>query len=235
MMPGGSTLSASASRGEAQPWLLPDRLASATAEMVQRVRRSLVVLHNGSHGVGAGILWGQDDHRRALILTNYHVVAHPWRLPFGRSSQSPLRAELESGAEHPAHLLARDAEVDLALLVIDGGEYTVPDLPAAEIADSHSLRVGQLVLAVGHPWGRRGVVTAGLVSSLTTAQTDGRRGRVEVIRSDARLAPGNSGGPLVDAHGAVVGINTLIVGGDQGIAIPSHVASDFVAQALKET
>jgi serine protease Do len=77
------------------------------------------------------------------------------------------------------------------------------------------------------------MVTAGLVSGLSKAQTRGQRGEVDVIRSDARLAPGNSGGPLIDASGAVLGINTMVVGGDQGIAIPSHVADGFVKQVVK--
>jgi serine protease Do len=87
---------------------------------------------------------------------------------------------------------------------------------------------------VGHPWGQRGAVTAGLISGLSKARRRGRGGEIEIIRSDARLAPGNTGGPLGDASGAVVGINTMIVGGDQGIAIPSHVACAFVEQAVKD-
>jgi len=185
-------------------------LVDAIAEVVQRVQRSLVVLNNGRRGFGAGIIWSRDG----LILTNYHVIAH------GRA-----RVGLADGSEHPAEPVASDPEIDLALLRIEGRE-----LPAALVADSRDLRVGQLVLAVGHPWGQRGVVTAGLVSSLGKAQTRGKRGQVDIIRSDARLAPGNSGGPLVNAAGAVVGINTMIIGGDQGIAVPSHVASSFIEQ-----
>ena len=197
---------------------LPGALTDAAEEVLQRVQRSLVVLHNGRHGVGAGVIWGRNGNAGAYILTNYHVVAH------GRQ----VRAALEDGSEIPTRLVATDEEIDLALLQIQAG-----DLPPAMVADSRSLRVGQLVLAVGHPWGQRGAVTAGLISGLSKAQTRGRRGEVEIIRSDVRLAPGNSGGPLVNAGGAVVGINTMIVGGDQGIAIPSHVAQAFVEQATK--
>jgi serine protease Do len=203
---------------------LPAALTEATAQIVRGVRRSLVVLHNGRQGVGAGVIWGCSGDTGAYIVTNYHVVAH------GRQ----LRAALEEGAslqssEYPARLLATDEEIDLALLYIEA-----KDLAPALIADSRCLQVGQLVLAVGHPWGQRGAVTAGLISGLNKAQTRGRRGEIDIIRSDAHLAPGNSGGPLVDASGAVVGINTMIVGGDQGIAIPSHVASAFVEQTVKE-
>jgi serine protease Do len=197
---------------------LTTSLAEATSEVVRRVQRSLVVLHNGHHGIGAGIIWGNQRSDSSLILTNYHVIAHGRR----------LRAELEDGTEFPARLLAQAPEFDLALLEIDKG-----DLPAALIADSHILRVGELVLAIGHPWGQRSAVTAGLVSGLSTAQTRDPNKSIEIIRSDVNLAPGNSGGPLVNANGAVVGINTMILGGDQGIAVPSHVASAFVEEALK--
>jgi serine protease Do len=203
---------------------LPAALTEAAAQVVRGVQHSLVVLHNSRQGVGAGVIWGRGAGTGAYILTNYHVVAH------GRQ----LRAALEEGAslqssEYPARLVATDEEIDLALLYIEA-----KDPAPAVIADSRRLRVGQLVLAVGHPWGQRGAVTAGLISGLSKAQTHGRRGEIDIIRSDARLAPGNSGGPLVDASGAVVGINTMIVGGDQGIAIPIHVASAFVEQAIKE-
>ncbi len=94
---------------------LTTSLAEATSEVVRRVQRSLVVLHNGHHGVGAGIIWGNHPGNkrsdRSLILTNYHVIAHGRR----------LRAELEDGTEYPARLLAQAPEFDLALLEIDKG------------------------------------------------------------------------------------------------------------------
>jgi len=190
---------------------LSDNLSESIADIVQRVGQSLVVLHNGRKGIGAGIIWGEDG----LILTNFHVIDH----------RRDLQVGLENGDHYPARLISKEPEIDLALLQI-----TAQGLKKAAIS-VRDLRVGQLVFAVGHPWGQRRAVTAGLVSSLGTAETGGRRGQVDVIRSDARLAPGNSGGPLVDAAGAVVGINTMIVGGDQGIALPSHIASDFVEGA----
>jgi serine protease Do len=203
---------------------LPGELADATEQVVRRAQRSLVVLHNGRLGIGAGVIWERSNNKGAFILTNQHVVAQgrQLRVMLAESSQ-------RSNAEYPARLVATDDEIDLALLHIDAS-----DLPPAEIGDSRKARVGQFVLALGHPWGQRGVVTAGLISGLSVARTRGRRDEVEVIRSDARLAPGNSGGPLLDASGAVLGINTMVVGGDQGIAIPSHVADEFVRQALKE-
>jgi serine protease Do len=183
-------------------------------EVAEKVRRSLVVVQGHRFGAGAGIIWRRDG----IILTNNHVV----------NSQAP-RVILADGRVFQASLLARDPEVDLAALRIEAG-----DLEAARIADSRQLRVGQFVLAVGHPWGQRGFVTAGIISALMKASTS-RHGRsVPVIRTDASLAPGNSGGPLIDAAGGVIGINTLIVGGDQSVAVPSHLAEALIARAAPE-
>lgn len=186
--------------------LVPD-----AAAMLARVWLSLVQVRSDPHGAGAGVIWRSDG----LVVTNDHVVGA------GRQFQ----VQLSSGERFPAHVLARHPEVDLAILKVDAR-----NLPTALIADSRDLRVGQLVFAVGHPWGQPRVVTAGLVSALQRAET--RNGKeVPIIRSDALLAPGNSGGPLVNAAGGVVGINTMIVGGDQGLAIPSHLAAEFVKSA----
>lgn len=186
----------------------------ALAHAVQRVQRSLVSIHNGRLGAGAGIIWRGNG----IILTNNHVV----------SGRGPFRVSLADGREFPAELVARKPEADLALLRIPA-----QDLPPALIADSHALQVGQLVMALGHPLGERNFVTAGILSAVSSARSgaDGSQ-HIPVLRSDVRLAPGNSGGPLVNAAGGVIGINTMIVGGDQGIAIPSHLASEFVRQTL---
>jgi len=188
-------------------------LTSAMADTVAGVQRSLVVLQNGRHGFGAGLVWRPDG----VILTNNHVV--------GRSIPHVFTAD---GREFSARLLARDEQIDLALLKFDAD-----DLPAARVADSRDLKVGQLFLAVGHPWGEAGFVTLGCISSLGAARTNDSTRSVDIIRSDVRLAPGNSGGPLVNLAGEVVGINTMIVGGDQGIALPSYVVSQFVEETLR--
>ncbi|MGD2157910.1 MAG: trypsin-like peptidase domain-containing protein [Anaerolineales bacterium] len=190
-------------------------LSQELTELVDRVRTSLVVVKNSRFGAGAGIVWQPDG----LILTNNHVV--------GR--KHPL-VVIGDGREFEADVVARDPEVDLALLQIEA-----ENLSPAQIADSDGLQVGALVFAVGHPWGERGLVTSGIVSALSQAQTRGRRKQIPIIRTDATLAPGNSGGPLVDACGRVVGINTLIVGGDQGVAIPARIAKDFVANAPRRS
>lgn len=96
------------------------------------------------------------------------------------------------------------------------------------------LRIGQIALAIGHPWGQVGAVSAGVISSLGSLPLQGGSGSIVLIRSDVGLAPGNSGGPLMNASGGVIGINTMIVGGDLGVAVPSHVVEAFVADTLGE-
>ena len=179
-------------------------------ELVQRVLPSLVVVRGHRFGAGAGIVWDANG----LILTNNHVVGR--RLPI---------VLLQNDQEYESRLLARDPDVDLALLSIDATNLT-PLKPA-----SISPRVGEMVFAFGHPWGQRNAVTRGIVSALVSAQN--RRGdKLPVIRSDAPLAPGNSGGPLVNASGEVVGINAMIIGGDQSVSIAASVARDFVNKTL---
>ena len=180
-------------------------------EFVQRVMPSLVVVRGQRFGAGSGIVW----NAAGLILTNNHVV--------GRRNPVVI---LQDNREYESRLLARDPDVDLALLSIDATGLT-PLAPAPA-----SPRVGEMVFAFGHPWGQRNTVTRGIVSALVTAQN--RRGeKLPVVRSDVPLAPGNSGGPLVNAKGEVVGINAMIIGGDQSVSIASSVAIDFVKKAIR--
>jgi len=186
-------------------------LDEAFASVVQEVQRSLVVIQSGRFGAGAGVIWQSNG----LILTNFHVVAH-----------GHVRVIFADGREFAARQVLHEPGLDLALLQIDA-----TGLPAASSADSRLLRVGQLVMALGHPWGQRGMVTTGIISGLGSVQTNEGR-TIDIIRSDVSLAPGNSGGPLIDASGAVIGINTMVVGGDLGVAIPSHVIAGFTDQIL---
>ncbi len=192
---------------------LTSSFANSLSEITQRVQRSLVVVHNGRHGAGAGVAWRLGGY----IVTNHHVIAR------GRHYQ----ATLPDGSELPIRVIARQPDFDLALLQVE-----TPALPPIPVADSRGLQVGQIVLAVGHPWGQRGAVTSGIISGLGTVKTRGKRGSVPIIRSDVLLAPGNSGGPLVNVSGGVIGINTMIIGGDLGVAIPSHIVESFVNEAL---
>lgn len=176
-------------------------------ELVAQVRKSLVMVQNGREGAGAGVVWGEG-----LILTNNHVAIH-----------DRPDVILSDGRALHARVVARDPEIDLALLAAN-----LNGTPALAFADSRRVRAGEWVLAVGHPLGQREVVTMGVVSSVDTVQTHGARHTIPIIRSDVILLPGNSGGPLVNVAGEVIGINTMVVGGDQGYAIPAHLADAFV-------
>lgn len=191
---------------------LSEALTESLAETIETVKHSLVIVHNGRAGAGAGVVWRPGGY----IVTNFHVVAR------GKKGIT-----LMNGEERSAEIIAQAPEIDLALLKASG-----PDLQEAAIADSRDLRVGQIALAIGHPWRQPAVVTAGVISSLGKVAVKGDRQSVPVIRTDAGLAPGNSGGPLLDAGGGVIGINTMIIGGDLGLAIPSHVVQEFVSEAL---
>jgi serine protease Do len=204
---------------------LSNTIAESVAGVFQRAARSLVIVHNGRLGAGAGVVWKSGG----IIVTNYHVIHRGWpRISLlGKASNG-------AGSEFPAQVVAQAKEIDLAILQVDYPAGADLDLPPAPIADSRGLRVGQIALAIGHPWGQIGAVSAGVISGLGSVQVQGSRGSVEVIRTDVRLAPGNSGGPLMNASGEVIGINTMIVGGDLGVSIPSHVVNAFVEEALGE-
>lgn len=193
---------------------MSDLLQQLNLEMsavVEDVRRSLVQITNGRRGAGAGTIW----HADGLIVTNAHVVGH-------RS----LRVTLPDGRTVPARLLARDASRDLAALAVDA-----TGLPTSELGQSKQLQPGQWVLALGHPWGVAGAVTAGVVIGVGPPPEMPLPQR-ELIRVDLHLRPGHSGGPLVDVHGRLVGINTMMAGPEVGLAVPVHVVKTFLRQAL---
>ncbi len=169
-------------------------------QIAECVRRSTVQVEGRGRGAGSGVIWNTDG----VLVTNAHVAR-------GSSAQITLA----DGRRLRATVTAREPQLDLALL--DTG---VRDLPAATIADSDPLRVGELVLAVGSPYGQPGTVTVGIVHAGETRRW---------IQSDVRLAPGNSGGPLADAQGRVIGINTMVVN-RLGLAIPSNIVTRFVAR-----
>jgi serine protease Do len=181
---------------------------TALEELLARVRPVLAIVHNGRRGAGAGVLVGDG-----WVLTSYHVVAR------GRS----FKIMLDDDASYEARILSRDPETDLALLGIPANGH-----PTAVFSEREP-RPGEMVFAFGHPWGQRAVLTGGVLSAVTTART--RSGEIPVLRTDARLAPGNSGGPLLNAAGEVIGLNAMIFGGDQGIAIPASVIREFLKKA----
>jgi len=151
-------------------------------------------------GGGSGVLFTPDGY----LLTNAHVV--------GRAAS--VKIGLPDGSTHEGNVVGADPATDLAVVHIDGAH-----LPVAELGNSSKLRVGQLVVAIGNPLGFSFTVSAGVVSALgrTLRAQDGRL-MDAIIQSDVALNPGNSGGPLVDSHARVVGINTAVILGAQGLS-----------------
>ena len=198
---------------------LSNTFAASLSSVFERARRSLVIVESGRHGAGAGVVWRPGG----IIVTNNHVI-----------SRGKTRIRLLNGDLFPARLIAQRPEIDLAILQAETSDAVNVDLPVAPIADSRGLRIGQIALAIGHPWGQIGAVSAGVISSLGSLPLQDGSGSIALIRSDVGLAPGNSGGPLMNASGGVIGINTMIVGGDLGVAVPSHVVEAFVDETLGE-
>ena len=195
-------------------------LAQAQAGMIDEAKSSVVQVLSGGRGIGTGVVW-RSTASHSEIVTNAHVVAG-----VERRGKSDLRIVTAAGRALAASVTATQPQLDLAMLRVDAG-----NLPAAKVADSTQLRVGEIVYAIGNPWGNTGVVTCGIVSGAGDITIQGTDRKAHYIRSDVQLAPGNSGGPLLNAEGAVVGINAMIFGGDLSVAIPSHVASEWIAGA----
>ena len=196
---------------------LLDAYSQAVIKVVERVSPAVVsVQSDDRQGGGTGVIITPDGY----ALTNSHVVD-------GRSRMLAVTAD---GDRVDAEVTGDDPSTDLALL-----RLAASDLPTAEVGDSDALRVGQLVIAMGSPFGLHSTVSTGVVSA-TGRSMRGRDGRLieNVIQHAAPINPGNSGGPLVDTHGRVVGINTAIIPVGQGIgfAVPSATAQWVLGQLL---
>lgn len=196
--------------------LLPDAFSHALMQIVQRVQPSIVRVIKEGRGAGTGIVWRVDGHE-GYIITNNHVVP---------DDSTRIQVHLVDGRGLDAKVVDHNKKLDVAMLVVNAD-----DLQAVEAADSGSLRVGEWVFAVGNPWGQRGVVTAGIVSGVSTPRVTEGEGELPIryIKSDVILAPGNSGGPLLNADGMVVGVNAMVFGGDLAVSIPSNVVSSWIA------
>jgi len=183
-------------------------LSSSTGALAETLRQSVVEVRDGASGAAAGIVWGGAG----LVVTNLHCVR--------RGAAITVRA---SGVSHDARLVAQDQRHDLALLA-------APALrgPLLELRDPATLRAGELVFAHGHPLGVRDALAMGVLH-LVVHDHDGVAPRW--IVSDIRLAPGNSGGPLIDAEGRLLGINSMVVGG-LGLAVPAALAGRLIERAL---
>lgn len=186
------------------------------ADVLAGVRASLVQITNGRRGrdgAGAGTIW----HADGLIVTNAHVVRN----------RRHLNVTLADGRTFPARVLAQNDAHDIAALKIDAH-----DLPTIELGNSRDLTAGSLVFAAGHPWGVTGAVSAGIVITDGAELPRWPNADREWLAVDLRLRPGNSGGPLVDGGGRLVGLNTIMNGPEVGLAVPVHVIKAWLKQTL---
>ena len=214
-----------------------DAYSRAVVSAVEAVGPAVVHLQVFSEKAAAGPAWGRDadDEREAagsgsgfiftpdgFLITNSHVV----------SGSSSIEAILADGRRLPASLVGEDPDTDLAVL-----RLPVAGLPSAFLGDSSRLRPGQMAIAVGNPLGFESSVTAGIVSALGRSFR-GPGGRLidDIIQTDAALNPGNSGGPLVDSRGRVIGVNTAVIRQAQGLcfAIASNTVSAVASAILRE-
>ena len=196
---------------------LLDAYSQAVIRVVERVAPSVINVRRGRSG-GSGVIVTPDGY----ALTNAHVV----------DATREVGVAMHSGAELHADVVGSDPATDLAVIRVNGS-----GLPAAELSDSDTLRVGQLVIAIGDPLGFHSTVTTGVVSATgrSLRANDGRM--IEnVIQTDAALNPGNSGGPLVDTHAKIIGINTAIIPMAQGIcfAIPATTARLVAGMLIRD-
>ncbi len=174
-------------------------------EIAEQLRRSTVLIHSGGRGSGSGVIWSSDG----VLITNAHVV---------RSTRPTVR--LWDGREFEAAVHSRDSVRDLAQLRINAA-----NLPAATVADSSQLRPGELAIAIGNPMGFVGALATGVIHGVGPLRGLAQHSWVQ---AEVRLAPGNSGGPLADARGRVVGINPMVAG-RLALAIPSNTVRGFLS------
>ncbi|KAF0177888.1 MAG: trypsin-like peptidase domain-containing protein [Hyphomonadaceae bacterium] len=203
---------------------LRDAFSTAVIHAVDKAGPSVIGVRRGKRGradafdgAGSGVIVTTDGY----ALTNNHVVRGADR----------IEASLHDGEVVQADIVGTDPDTDLALLRLHASR-----LAHADLGDSDGLRVGELAIAIGNPLGLQATVTAGVVSALRRTLR-GESGRLieDVIQTDAALNPGNSGGALCDAKGRIVGVNTAIIGGAQGIcfAVPINTAKRIIPELMR--
>ncbi len=185
-------------------------------EFFERFFRESPQSHRKARSLGSGFIISEDGY----ILTNNHVV----------EGADEITVKLSDGREFDGEVRGLDPKLDLALIKIDAGK----DLPVAKLGDSDEIKVGEWVMAIGNPFGLEQTVTVGIVSA--KGRTIGAGPYDDFIQTDASINPGNSGGPLFNVKGEVIGINTAIVAGGNGIgfAIPVYMAKQIIPQLRDE-
>jgi S1-C subfamily serine protease len=200
-----------------------DPFSETVISVVERTGPAVIGVRRASRGrdafdgAGSGVIVTQDGY----ALTNNHVIA----------GASRVEAVLADGQVVGAELVGADPDTDLAVLRLNGAGHA-----SADLGDSDALKVGELAVAIGNPLGFHATVTAGVVSALRRTLR-GESGRLieDVIQTDAALNPGNSGGALTDADGRVIGVNTAMIGGAQGIcfAVPINTAKRILPELIR--
>lgn len=191
---------------------LLEQLNDELATMVSGVCRSVVQVRDESRGAGAGTIWHEDG----LIITNAHVAR-----------RGPLRVALYDGQVLEAKIIARDDERDLAALAVEGSH-----LPTIQLGSSRQLHPGQWVMALGHPWGITNAATGGVVIGVGKQIPELPVVSQDWVVVDLHLRPGNSGGPLVDVQGRLIGVNTMITGPNVGVAVAVDTVKEFLRRTL---
>lgn len=213
---------ASAAPGAPDESHLQDAYSSAVISAVETAGPAVVHIGVHKHGKPAGVGSGLVVASDGLILTNSHVV----------SGASAIEVSMADGQRSAARILGEDPHSDIAVLRTN--EHL--RAPALSFGDSKTIRVGQMAIAIGNPLGFEQTVTAGVVSAVGRSLR-AYTGRLidDVIQTDAALNPGNSGGPLVDASGRVIGINTAVIRGAQGIcfSVAANTALNVLTQVLQ--
>jgi serine protease Do len=195
--------------------MMASLLQSLNAELagaIANVRNSVVQVRDRWSGAGAGTIWHSDG----LIVTNAHVAR-----------RGPFEVALSDGRVFSAHLIARDERRDLAALAVQAH-----DLPTIQPGNVRALQPGQWVFAIGHPWGIANAATGGIIIGFGSHLPERPAGRHDWIVVDLHLRPGNSGGPLVDTAGQLVGVNAMISGPNVGIAVSVETVKLFLRQSL---